>query len=91
MVTPDSLQQRVITNPQYWQTLFSWSPKSLQTVTAVMKLHLAAAVEFNDEVFGDYLVYDQKKYIVCDPTYIGAPVGRTMPNMNNQEAQIIIL
>ena len=48
-------------------------------------------MEFNDEVFGDYLVYDQKKYIVCDPTYIGAPVGRTMPNMNNQEAQIIIL
>jgi hypothetical protein len=53
--------------------------------------HLAAAVEFNDEVFGDYLVHNQKKYIVCDPTYIGAPVGRTMPNMNNQEAQIIIL
>ena len=53
--------------------------------------HLAAAVEFKDEVFGDYLVHNQKKYIVCDPTYIGAPVGRTMPNMNNQEAQIIIL
>lgn len=53
--------------------------------------HLAAAVEFNEEVLGDYLLYGKKKYIVCDPTYIGAPVGRTMPNMNNQEAQIIIL
>ena len=53
--------------------------------------HLAAAVEFNEEVLGDYLLYDKRKYIVCDPTYIGAPVGRTMPNMNNQEAQIIIL
>jgi hypothetical protein len=53
--------------------------------------HLAAAVEFNEEVLGDYLLYDKRKYIVCDPTYIGAPVGRTMPNMNIQEAQIIIL
>jgi hypothetical protein len=53
--------------------------------------HLAAAVEFNEEGLGDYLLYGKKKYIVCDPTYIGAPVGRTMPNMNNQEAQIIIL
>lgn len=53
--------------------------------------HLAAAVEFNEDVNGDYLIYDNIKYIVCDPTYIGAPVGRTMPNMNNQEAQIILL
>ena len=53
--------------------------------------HLAAAVEFNEEVLGDYLLYGNSKYIVCDPTYIGAPVGRTMPNMNNTEAQIIIL
>ena len=45
MVTPDSLQQRVITNPQYWQTLFSWSPKSLQMVTAVMKLKDACSLE----------------------------------------------
>jgi hypothetical protein len=53
--------------------------------------HLAAAVEFNEEVLGDYLLYGNSKYIVCDPTYIGAPVGWTMPNMNNTEAQIIIL
>ena len=53
--------------------------------------HLATAVEFTEEVSGDYLLYGGTKYIVCDPTYIGAPVGRTMPNMNNQEAQIILL
>lgn len=53
--------------------------------------HLATAVAFSEEVYGDYLVYDNQRYIVCDPTYIGAPVGRTMPNMNNQEAQIIVL
>ena len=53
--------------------------------------HLAAAVAFNDNVSGDYLTYKNKKYVVCDPTYINAGVGRTMPGMNNQEAQIIAL
>lgn len=53
--------------------------------------HLATAVAFGEAVAGDYLVYGNRKYVVCDPTYIGAPVGRTMPNMNNQEAQVIVL
>lgn len=53
--------------------------------------HLAAAVAFNDEVKGDWLKYNNRKYVVCDPTYINAGVGKTMPGMNNQEAQIIAL
>lgn len=53
--------------------------------------HLAAAVAFNNDVNGDYLTYKNRKYVVCDPTYINAGVGRTMPNMNNQEALIIAL
>ena len=53
--------------------------------------HLAAAVAFNSEEKGDYLTYNKRKYIVCDPTYINAGIGRTMPGMNNQEAQVIAL
>lgn len=53
--------------------------------------HLATAVAFNENVTGDYLVYNNRKYIVCDPTFINAGVGRTMPDMNNQQAQIIAL
>ena len=53
--------------------------------------HLATAVAFNHEERGDYLTYKNQKYIVCDPTYINAGVGRTMPGMNNQEAQVIAL
>lgn len=63
----------------------------LEVVLLYYPGHLAAAVAFSEEVAGDYLEYDNQRYIVCDPTYIGAPVGRTMPNMNNQEAQIIVL
>lgn len=53
--------------------------------------HLATAVQFNTDVKGDYLTVKGKKYIVCDPTYIGAPVGDTMPKMDNQSAKVIVL
>ena len=54
--------------------------------------HLAAAICFSDgKAYGDYIEVDGKKYTISDPTYIGASVGQTMPNMNNAEAKIIIL
>lgn len=53
--------------------------------------HLAAAVRFTDSVNGDYIQLDGQRYIVSDPTFIGAPVGMTMPNMDNQTAKVILL
>lgn len=53
--------------------------------------HLATAVAFSEDVNGDYLTYSNRKYVVCDPTYINAGVGRTMPGMNNRQAQVIAL
>ena len=53
--------------------------------------HLAMAVGFNEDVAGDYILLDGKRYVVCDPTYINAPVGMTMPNMDNQTAKVILL
>ena len=53
--------------------------------------HLASAVCFNQQVTGDYILLSGNKFVVCDPTYIGAPVGLTMPNMDNKSANVIIL
>lgn len=53
--------------------------------------HLATAVRFTETVRGDYLMLDGRRYVICDPTYIGAPVGRTMPNMDNTKARAILL
>ncbi|MGN0232589.1 MAG: hypothetical protein ACI4A8_10335, partial [Muribaculaceae bacterium] len=53
--------------------------------------HLATAVALGDEVKGDYIIHDGIKYIVCDPTYIGAPVGMTMDGMDNRSATVILL
>ena len=53
--------------------------------------HLATAVKFNEDVKGDYLMIGGKKFIVCDPTYINARVGMTMPKMDNSTAIAITL
>lgn len=53
--------------------------------------HLACAVNFTEQVSGDYLVISGKRFVVTDPTYINAPVGRTMPDMDNNSAKAILL
>lgn len=54
--------------------------------------HLATAVSFSDSnQSGDYLMLNGKKFIVCDPTFINAPVGMTMSGMDNKSAKVILL
>lgn len=53
--------------------------------------HIATAVCFTDNVNGDHIMLNDKKFIVCDPTYIGAPIGHTMPDMDNKTANVILL
>ncbi|MBD5306503.1 MAG: hypothetical protein HDS14_02605 [Bacteroides sp.] len=53
--------------------------------------HLATAVCFDREVSGDTMIIGGRKFIVCDSTYIGAPVGAQMPDLEYDKAQAIIL
>ena len=53
--------------------------------------HLASAVCLKQQVNGDYISLDGDVYTICDPTYIGAPVGITMPEMDNRSATVIKL
>lgn len=53
--------------------------------------HLATAVAFSNAERGDCIVLNGQRFIICDPTYIGAPVGDTMPGMDNKTAQVILL
>ena len=53
--------------------------------------HLASAVCFTEDVKGDYIDLGHDRYVVCDPTYIGAFIGMTMPGMDNTKASAIIL
>ncbi len=45
--------------------------------------HVSAAVKFNVDVPGDFIMYNNQKYIVCDPTYINAYIGMAMPQYKN--------
>lgn len=51
--------------------------------------HIATAVRFNTNVKGDYFDLNGDKYVICDPTYIGAPIGKAMPDMLELEAKIL--
>lgn len=55
--------------------------------------HIATAIALSDDtgVVGDYYEIDGRKYYVCDPTYIGANIGDTMPKYRNVKADIIML
>ena len=53
--------------------------------------HLASAVAFTEPVTGDYLNVAGTKYLVCDPTYINANIGMTMPDKDNSKAVVVML
>ena len=54
--------------------------------------HLASAVELTGtDAKGDCIMLDGHKYIIADGTYINAPLGRTMPRMDNSTAKVILL
>lgn len=63
----------------------------LKVVLVFYPGHLATAVQFTDAVPGDYLELQGMRFVVCDPTYIGAPVGVTMKGMDNSGAKVILL
>lgn len=75
--------------------LFSYLVRELVGLDVVLldyQDHIATAVHFHDpSVEGDFYMLNGKKYIVCDPTYFGAPVGESMANYKNVKAKLIEL
>lgn len=53
--------------------------------------HLATAIALGEDAKGDYIRVGEEKFLVCDPTYINASIGRTMPGMDNRGADVMIL
>ena len=53
--------------------------------------HLLTAVHFDEEVEGNYCMYEGEKYVFCDPTYRGAPIGRIYPEYEHEKPTVILL
>lgn len=47
-------------------------------------IHLATAVHFDEEIFGNYVTVDGEKFLICDPTYVNAHVGMAMPDVGTK-------
>lgn len=71
--------------------VFSWIVRDLLGLDVVMfsyKGHVSCGVALPADVKGDSFDYEGVRYVMCDPTYIGAPIGATMPKYRGVEPQI---
>lgn len=76
--------------------LFAWLVQKYTNAKVIglqYEGHVATAVWFGDDVDikGDGFVYGGKKYYVCDPTYINAGIGMTMPQYKGITPKVIKL
>lgn len=74
--------------------LFAWIVSNYTNAKVVglqYEGHLATAVYFGDnvDIEGDMFSYGGKRYYVCDPTYINASIGMTMPQFKDKMPKII--
>ena len=72
--------------------LYSYLVRNLLKLDVVLldyPNHIATAVCFNENVSGDFVTVEGQKYIVCDPTYIGASIGKAMPQFKRVAAKVL--
>jgi hypothetical protein len=72
--------------------LFSWLIKNTINWNVIWlgyQGHISCAVEIPEDVNGDFIMHNGKKYVICDPTYIGAPIGEAMPKYKDIQPAII--
>jgi len=54
------------------------------------RLHLSTAVKFSQEVpNGSYVMYEDEKYTICDPTYIHSRIGMVHSSYRNLTLNIV--
>lgn len=63
----------------------------LDVVLVLYPGHLAMAVHFKENVEGNYLLINGRKFVVVDPTYVGSDVGEPMPQFKNAKVSTILL
>lgn len=76
--------------------LFAWLVQKYTNAKVIgiqYEGHVATAVYFGEDVniSGDHIDYGGKRYYVCDPTYINASIGMTMPQYKDKKPKVIKL
>ncbi|MBN1542857.1 hypothetical protein JW992_11980, partial [candidate division KSB1 bacterium] len=73
---------------------FSWLVHNLLSLDVIgldYPGHVATAVRFDDPPPGDTVVHRGAKYTICDPTYINAEAGASMPQLKNVNPRAVDL
>lgn len=52
--------------------------------------HIATAIYFPEDAEGDYIMLNNRKYTICDPTYTNAPIGTCMPQYVNSKPSVYL-
>ena len=53
--------------------------------------HISVAVRLAANEDDDVVVVDGENFVVCDPTYINAEVGRAMPGLDGSKLKVVKL
>ncbi len=62
---------------------------SLDVIALDYPGHIATAVQFSKPVQGDSVTYRGRRYVICDPTYINADIGMSMPRYRGTRPEVI--
>lgn len=62
----------------------------LPAIGLEFKTHVTLAVQFPGEEYGDYVLYNGKKYFICDSTYINATSGMIPEDLKNEKPKVIV-
>ncbi len=71
--------------------LFSYLVRELVGLDVVLlhyPNHLCTAVLFDEEIEGDALVIGGKRYLICDPTFVGASIGYVHNDYKSVKPQV---
>ena len=64
---------------------------NLKVVLLDYEDHMAVAVNLPETIKGDHLILNNEKYYICDPTYIGATIGMSIPKYKRKAVKVHLL
>lgn len=74
--------------------LFSYLVKNLlgnKIIGVLYKGHIATAIKTESDIDGAWYRVKGEKYIIADPTYIGASIGQVMPGYEKASPKLVVI
>lgn len=91
-MTPDEIMFYPYSDCDDRAILFAYLVRTLlglEVIGLEYSTHVATAVRADASLQGDRIVHNGNSYLVCDPTYIMADYGMTMPQFRNERPSVI--